>query len=98
MGGGVNNEEIIAVKVFLKNNPSCLLVVVGRLARVAVAGGPVVEVRHGVTAVAAVAVVVVVVAVVAVVGQAQVVEVVVGLIAGAGALHGRGTEVGRIII
>ena len=108
-GGGVNNEEIIAVKVFLKNNPSCLLVVVGRLARVAVAGGPVVEVSHGVTAVVAVVVVAVVAAatvvaavvvvVVAVVGQAQVVEVVVGgLVAGAGALHGRGTEVGRIII
>ena len=101
MGGGVNNEEIIAVKVFLKNNPSCLLVVVGRVARVTVAGGPVVEVSHGVTAVVAVAaaVVGVVVAVaVVVVGQAQVVEVVVGgLVAGAGALHGRGTGVGRII-
>ena len=80
------------VKVFLKNNHSCLLVVVGRVARVAVAGGPVVEVRHGVTAVAVVGVAVVVV------GQAQVVEVVVGgLVAGAGALHGRGTGVGRII-
>ena len=72
--------------------------VVGRLARVAVAGGPVVEVSHGVTAVVAVVGVAAVVAVVVVVGQAQVVEVVVGgLVAGAGALHGRGTGVGRII-
>ena len=66
------------------------------MARVTVAGGPVVEVSHRVTAVAAAAVAVV--AVVVVVGQAQVVEVVVGgLVAGAGALHGRGTGVGRII-
>ena len=74
MGGGVNNEEIIAVKVFLKNNPSCLLVVVGRVARVTVAGGPVVEVSHGVTAVvAAVAVAVVAVPVAVVVAVAVVV-------------------------
>ena len=73
----------------LKNNQACLLVVVGRVTRVAVAGGPVVEVSHGVTAVAAAVVVVVVV------GEAQVVEVVVGgLVAGAGALHGRGTARG----
>ena len=83
--------------MFLKNNHLCLLVVVGRVARVTVAGGPVVEVSHRVTAVAAAAVAAVV-AVVVVVGQAQVVEVVVGgLVAGAGALHGRGTGVGRII-
>ena len=70
----------------LKNNQACLLVVVGRVTRVAVAGGPVVEVSHGVTAVA-VAVVVV--------GQAQVIEVMVGgLVAGAGALHWRGTARG----
>ena len=76
----------------LKNNQACLLVVVGRVARVAVAGGPVVEVSHGVTA--AVAVVAAVVVVVAV-GHAQVIEVVVGgLVAGAGALHGRGTARG----
>ena len=83
----------------LKNNQACLLVVVGRVTRVAVAGGPVVEVSHGVTAVAVAAAVVaaaaVVVVVVVVVGQAQVVEVVVGgLVAGAGALHGRGTARG----
>ena len=75
----------------LKNNQACLLVVVGRVTRVAVAGGPVVEVSHGVTAV----VVVAAAAVVVVVGEAQVVEVVVGgLVAGAGALHGRGTARG----
>ena len=45
----------------LKNNQAqaCLLVVVGRVTRVAVAGGPVVEVSHGVTVVAVVVVVVV---------------------------------------
>ena len=75
----------------LKNNHACLLVVVVRVARVAVAGGPVVEVSHGVTAV----VVVAAAAVVVVVGEAQVVEVMVGgLVAGAGALHGRGTARG----
>ena len=75
----------------LKNNQACLLVVVGRVTRVAVAGGPVVEVSHGVTAV----VVVAAAAVVVVVGEAQVVEVMVGgLVAGAGALHGRGTARG----
>ena len=75
----------------LKNTQACLLVVVGRVTRVAVAGGPVVEVSHGVTAV----VVVAAAAVVVVVGEAQVVEVVVGgLVAGAGALHGRGTARG----
>ena len=75
----------------LKNNQACLLVVVGRVTRVAVAGGPVVEVSHGVTAV----VVVAAAAVVVVVGEAQVVEVVVGgLVAGVGALHGRGTARG----
>ena len=75
----------------LKNNQACLLVVVGRGTRVAVAGGPVVEVSHGVTAV----VVVAAAAVVVVVGEAQVVEVMVGgLVAGAGALHGRGTARG----
>ena len=62
----------------MKNNHSCLLVVVGWLARVTVAGGPVVEVSHGVTAVAAAAAVVAVAVVavgvvVVVVGQAQVV-------------------------
>ena len=61
------------------------------MTRVAVAGGPVVEVSHGVTAV----VVVAAAAVVVVVGEAQVVGVVVGgLVAGAGALHGRGTARG----
>ena len=76
----------------LKNNQACLLVVVGRVTRVAVAGGPVVEVSHGVTAVV---VVVAAAAVVVVVGEAQVVEVMVGgLVAGAGALHGRGTARG----
>ena len=76
----------------LKNNQACLLVVVGRVTRVAVAGGPVVEVSHGVTAVVVVAAAAVVVVVV---GQAQVVEVMVGgLVAGAGALHGRGTARG----
>ena len=75
----------------LKNNQACLLVVVGRVTRVAVAGGPVVEVSHGVTAV----VVVAAAAVVVVVGEAQVVEVMVGgLVAGAGALHGRDTARG----
>ena len=64
------------------------------MTRVAVAGGPVVEVSHGVTAVAVATFAAVVVAVV-VVGQAQVIEVVVGgLAAGAGALHGRGTARG----
>ena len=43
----------------LKNNQACLLVLVGRVTRVAVAGGPVVEVSHGVTVVAVVVVVVV---------------------------------------
>ena len=77
----------------LKNNQACLLVVVGRVTRVAVAGGPVVEVSHGVTAVVVVAAAAVVVVVV--VGEAQVVEVMVGgLVAGAGALHGRGTARG----
>ena len=76
----------------LKNNQACLLVVVGRVTRVAVAGGPVVEVSHGVTAVVVVAAAA---AVVVVVGEAQVVEVMVGgLVAGAGALHGRGTARG----
>ena len=78
----------------LKNNQAqaCLLVVVGRVTRVAVAGGPVVEVSHGVTAVVVVAAAAVVVVVV---GQAQVVEVMVGgLVAGAGALHWRGTARG----
>ena len=79
----------------LKNNQACLLVVVGRVTRVAVAGGPVVEVSHRVTAVAVAVAVVAAAAVVVVVGQAQVVEVVVGgLVAGAGALHGRGTARG----
>ena len=78
----------------LKNNQACLLVVVGRVTRVAVAGGPVVEVSHWVTTVAVVAAAAVVVVVV-VVGQAQVIEVVAGgLVAGAGALHGRGTARG----